>query len=128
MHSFPSYSPFICISQWIKIVTSSAWKTKKQWFLKYRHSFSGLHSQHNHEDKVINDVALLARLANLHEYIEFNDIKNKNKDSIMFSGFTVWCFLLGHCKYSSFLAGTVSQLLLVFFNHHSRVPVFYSPL
>ena len=48
----------------------------------------------------------------------------------MFSGFTVWCFLLGHYKCSSFLAGTVSQLLLLllFFNHHSRVPRFYSPL
>lgn len=88
MHSFPSYSPSIYISQWIKIVKSSACKTKKQWFLKYHHSLYGPHSQHNHEDKVINGVALPARLANLHEYIELNDIKNKNKDFIMFSGFT----------------------------------------
>ena len=54
-------------------------------------------------------MALLGRLANLHEYTDFNDRKNKDKDFIMFSSFTVWCFLLGHYKDSSFLAGTVSQ-------------------
>lgn len=47
--------------------------------------FYGLCSQCNHEDKVINDMALL-RLTYLHDYTEFNDIKNKNKDFIMFSG------------------------------------------
>lgn len=48
--------------------------------------FYGLCSQCNHEDKVINDMALLVRLTYLHDYTEFNDIKNKNKDFIMFSG------------------------------------------
>lgn len=51
--------------------------------------FYGLCSQHNHEDKVINDMALLVRLTYLHAYTEFNDIKNKNKDIIMSSSFTI---------------------------------------
>lgn len=34
-------------------------------------------TQHHHEDAVISEVALLARFAYLHDYIEVNDIKNQ---------------------------------------------------
>lgn len=71
--------------------------------------FYGLCSQHNHEDKVIKDMALLVRLAYVHDYTELNDIKKKTKTLLCFLVLQWLCFLLGHYKYSSFLAGTISQ-------------------
>lgn len=65
-------------------------------------------------------MALLARLANLHEYIDFHDIKNKNKDCILFSSFPIWYFLLGHYECSSFSAGAVAQC----FKLPLRIPTF----
>lgn len=52
-------------------------------------------AQHNHEETVVTDVALLARFASLHESTEFNAIRNKNKDFIMFSSFTIAVLSVG---------------------------------
>lgn len=52
-------------------------------------------TQCNHEDTVINDVALLVRFANSHDYLEFNDITKKNKDVSRLSSFTTALLSVG---------------------------------
>lgn len=90
-HYFTSVSPIICISQWSK--TGFSLENKEAMVLKILLTLSGLYSQHNHKGKVINDVALLGLLY-FCEYIEFNEIRNNNRN-VCFLVFLLSWFLLG---------------------------------